>query len=240
MVLLKDKNIVMYKHTMNHSRGDMSGSSRVERTMLQQILDMNERVVNINQSISDLILRSSIRQEHNRVYLSGMVPPQHTYRHYAYYPVSTSFNDRAMSEEENNAAAALLNLLLGNSFQTNTNVQVSQAVIDDAITLTTFGQLPEEIRSSQPTCPITHENFSLEAEVALIDGCQHVFKRNAVIRWLRSNGTCPVCRFDIRHNNDTPSHGNNQNPDNNLRNNNQTPNIPNMGLTGLNSLFTFN
>ena len=232
----------MYRYTMNN-RDEISGPSRAERAMLQQILDMNERIVNINQSISDRLLRSS-RQENNRVYLSGIVGPHQTHRNlYAYYPHYPVHNNRTAREEESNAAAALLNLLMGNMFQANANVPPTNTEIGTAITCTTFGELSEEIRSAQPTCPITHESFSLDTEVALVIGCQHVFNRAAAIRWLRSNGTCPVCRYDIRQNNDTSNPNNNQNPDNSRQNNGrqyQRANVLHMGLPSLDSLFTFN
>ena len=44
------------------------------------------------------------------------------------------------------------------------------------------------------TCPITHENFQPADEVILLNNCQHIFKRTAIIRWLQRNNTCPACR----------------------------------------------
>ena len=231
----------MYRYNMN-GRDEISSSNRWDRLMLQQILDMNERVVNMNQMISDRLVRSN-RQEQSRVYLYSNMPQNYSHRsafqHPSFYPPHVRGSD-----EENQAAASLLNLLMGNSFQSTTQVPPSQADIDASVTLTTFGMLSEELRNSQTTCPITHENFTSDTEVTLINSCNHVFNQNAAIRWLRSHGTCPVCRQDIRQNPSTSNAGNNNNLNNNnipyANRQNQPSNVAFMGLPGLDTLFTLN
>jgi len=41
-------------------------------------------------------------------------------------------------------------------------------------------------------CPITFE--PIQETTAAVTSCQHVFKRDAIIQWLKKNTTCPVCR----------------------------------------------
>jgi len=41
-------------------------------------------------------------------------------------------------------------------------------------------------------CPITFE--PIQEATAAVTSCQHVFKRDAIIQWLKKNTTCPVCR----------------------------------------------
>jgi len=41
-------------------------------------------------------------------------------------------------------------------------------------------------------CPITFE--PIQEVTAAVTSCQHVFKRDAIIHWLKKNTTCPVCR----------------------------------------------
>ena len=41
-------------------------------------------------------------------------------------------------------------------------------------------------------CPITFE--PIQEATAAVTSCQHVFKRDAIIEWLKKNTTCPVCR----------------------------------------------
>ena len=46
-------------------------------------------------------------------------------------------------------------------------------------------------------CPITHEVFGPTDEVAMINRCRHIFKKNAILRWLQINNNCPVCRVTL-------------------------------------------
>ena len=41
-------------------------------------------------------------------------------------------------------------------------------------------------------CPITFE--PIQEATAAVTSCQHVFKREAIVQWLKKNTTCPVCR----------------------------------------------
>jgi len=41
-------------------------------------------------------------------------------------------------------------------------------------------------------CPITFE--PIQEATAAVTSCQHVFKRPAIVEWLKKNTTCPVCR----------------------------------------------
>ena len=48
------------------------------------------------------------------------------------------------------------------------------------------------------TCPITFETFAGESQVTQLNVCGHIFNREAIRNWLRTNSTCPLCRHDIR------------------------------------------
>jgi hypothetical protein len=41
-------------------------------------------------------------------------------------------------------------------------------------------------------CPITFE--PIQEATSAVTSCQHVFKREAIVEWLKKNTTCPVCR----------------------------------------------
>jgi hypothetical protein len=49
------------------------------------------------------------------------------------------------------------------------------------------------------SCPISLENFSDSDNVTVIRYCGHIFNRNQLNTWFRSNCRCPVCRYDIRN-----------------------------------------
>lgn len=55
-----------------------------------------------------------------------------------------------------------------------------------------FGELTDDQRDYQ-SCPITHNRFNDESEIALLP-CGHYFDRRACEEWLRNNDSCPVCR----------------------------------------------
>lgn len=45
-------------------------------------------------------------------------------------------------------------------------------------------------------CGITLEPFE-SGDVALILPCEHAFKEDAIVQWLQTHNTCPVCRVSI-------------------------------------------
>mmetsp|Transcript_7469 Transcript_7469/g.12543 ORF Transcript_7469/g.12543 Transcript_7469/m.12543 type:complete len:233 (-) Transcript_7469:205-903(-) len=45
-------------------------------------------------------------------------------------------------------------------------------------------------------CGITLEPFE-EGDTAVIMPCEHVFKEEAILQWLQTHDTCPVCRLKI-------------------------------------------
>jgi hypothetical protein len=49
------------------------------------------------------------------------------------------------------------------------------------------------------SCPISLENFSDSDNVTVIRYCGHIFNRQQLNTWFRSNCRCPVCRYDIRN-----------------------------------------
>ena len=54
-------------------------------------------------------------------------------------------------------------------------------------------------------CPITQETFRSYDRVGIINHCNHIFKYDALYRWIRENYVCPMCRYDIRGITNDPS-----------------------------------
>jgi len=52
-------------------------------------------------------------------------------------------------------------------------------------------------------CPITLDEFQENESVCRIRHCGHTFRENALRNWFQQNVRCPVCRYDIRTNNET-------------------------------------
>lgn len=55
------------------------------------------------------------------------------------------------------------------------------------------------------TCPITLEPFSDGENVLRIKACGHVFKKKALQKWFEGRADCPMCRTNIRSNQDQVS-----------------------------------
>lgn len=58
---------------------------------------------------------------------------------------------------------------------------------------------------SHSTCPITLEPFSDGENVLRIKACGHIFKKEALQKWFEGRADCPMCRTDIRSNQDQVS-----------------------------------
>jgi hypothetical protein len=71
-----------------------------------------------------------------------------------------------------------------------TNDQINHATLN-----TVFSHIISPVNA---TCPISHDEFIDESEITMIRGCNHIFNRESLRRWLASNSTCPMCRRDIR------------------------------------------
>jgi hypothetical protein len=52
-------------------------------------------------------------------------------------------------------------------------------------------------------CPITLDEFRENESVCRINHCGHMFRETAIKNWFQQNVRCPVCRYDIRTENET-------------------------------------
>lgn len=50
----------------------------------------------------------------------------------------------------------------------------------------------------QPSCPICSEEYTPDEEVVKLP-CAHLYHSNCVMPWLDSKKTCPICRFEFKH-----------------------------------------
>lgn len=83
--------------------------------------------------------------------------------------------------------------------------------ISSNITNLTYGDIAET--TNQTMCPFTQENFINSDEISRINPCGHIFTRTHLNRYLRNfDHRCPVCRRDLRRENDIE----NPSPVNNL------------------------
>tara|TARA_A100001015_G_scaffold153583_1_gene170476 strand:+ start:1998 stop:2822 length:825 start_codon:yes stop_codon:yes gene_type:complete len=64
-------------------------------------------------------------------------------------------------------------------------------------------QFSEIAEPSNTRCPITQQDFNPNDTVTQIRHCGHIFHSQQINRWWQRNVHCPVCRHDIRENQDT-------------------------------------
>ena len=81
------------------------------------------------------------------------------------------------------------------NFEDNVPVVASTRQIRDATRNAVYSQINNPLNTS---CPFTLEPFDANTEVTELVGCHHVFSRDGLTNWLRTNVRCPVCRRDIR------------------------------------------
>jgi uncharacterized Zn finger protein (UPF0148 family) len=74
-------------------------------------------------------------------------------------------------------------------------------------------------------CPITYLVFENDTEVLRINHCGHYFDREGLMGWFRNSVVCPICRHDIRENNNTTNNTRNNNE--NINNNSNVDNVVN-------------
>ena len=97
-----------------------------------------------------------------------------------------------------------MQLLFTYLFQPNINNEVnemrplSREEISNATR--TYGYT-EEMQVQDPSgnvCPISLETYQVGDVICEIRGCNHIFRRPALMTWLRRNSRCPVCRYNLR------------------------------------------
>lgn len=86
-----------------------------------------------------------------------------------------------------------VNLPLNNTNETGLTDEQINSVLQDQ----KYEQLPPSVRDFNRTCVITQCDFESNDDVSVLHSCNHVFKKEALARWLRSHRTCPTCRRDV-------------------------------------------
>lgn len=72
----------------------------------------------------------------------------------------------------------------------------TQTQIETATRTVQYGDIVSPINRA---CPISLENFNDTDIVSVIRFCGHIFRRDELNTWFRTNCRCPVCRYDIRN-----------------------------------------
>lgn len=90
----------------------------------------------------------------------------------------------------------ILNSLFESFLTTPISSRPTQQQIDNAITVSDFGNLEHKTNNE---CPINLVRFLDTDRVGQIKHCKHTFLLVEINRWFANNVNCPVCRYDIRN-----------------------------------------
>ena len=82
-------------------------------------------------------------------------------------------------------------------------------VLRNNTTIDVYSNLDTDYQS----CSICRENFTGSDVVRKINSCNHIFHISCIDIWFESNITCPVCRSDLRDNNENNQTEQNNNND---------------------------
>ena len=106
-----------------------------------------------------------------------------------------NFNNYLNYNPNNNNNRNLNNI---SSFLESIPIYPTFQEIINSTSIVRFDSINSPINDS---CPISLEHFNNNDIVIRINYCGHIFKPNELDIWFQSNTRCPVCRYDIRNNN---------------------------------------
>ena len=73
--------------------------------------------------------------------------------------------------------------------------------IMDAVEIFPYNE-DNQIRVTETRCPISLDDFVVGEDLCEIKHCHHIFKWSSLQGWFSRNTCCPVCRYDIRQEDD--------------------------------------
>jgi len=114
----------------------------------------------------------------------------------------------------------LLNIPIHPNYDSETRyVPLTQEQINNSTLITNYSS---EIHTEM-ACPISLDEFTAGEEICQIRGCGHYFKKNHIMRWFQNNHLCPVCRYNVRDNQQQNSTDGSQNVNRSNSSENVTP-----------------
>ena len=88
--------------------------------------------------------------------------------------------------------------LLSSFLNSTVIVRPTNQQIENASRLVSYSEIQNP---NSEACPISLERFNATDQVRQINHCGHIFLPNEFNEWFQTNVRCPVCRYDIRNNN---------------------------------------
>lgn len=158
--------------------GSGSGSGLDATTLRQAMTTLEDSIYQYNRNIREY--NENIRQMDHHLYILTQQLRRRTHHHHDNSPAAAfTFSFESPTE----AAAAREHPIMTN---------------DELMPLLRMYHYDQERMPTLTHCPITLDLFRQGEDVCEIRGCNHVFKRDPILQWLRRSPVCPVCRYDLR------------------------------------------
>ena len=116
---------------------------------------------------------------------------------------STNVNQQIPTRRNRPVEYDIITQLFATSMNPQTSPIISRGLTAEEVSNNTR-TIQYSSEMNEPRCPISHVDFEEGEDICQIIPCSHYFKTNAIMRWLNSHSDCPVCRRDLRENNNNP------------------------------------
>jgi len=196
---------------------------------IQQLTEYNNQIRNVLTNILLNPQQNNNRRQNNR--FNNLLRRNNTNSSYIFDYNTQDINTTNFNNLFENIATQPINRSLYNSdLSNNTAFRIFQSFFEPIEIYPTQTQIENATRNVRfcdiitpvnMSCPITLETFTDNDMVTVIRHCGHIFNREQLNIWFRSNCKCPVCRYDIRDYNSNQtinSFFNDSNTNNNILN----------------------
>ena len=172
------------------------------RRTANEINRLHERLEFLNESIIHLYNTGNPRPTQNSVEHPNIRPRRRVVRETrrtnreeaapasASVPVNVQYTQNPIQNRSANYWTNLIREFLG-----NVTVAPTPEQLEHATTQIRYNTITNPINES---CPISLEAFAPDEIVTRINECGHIFNTNQFEIWFRTNVRCPVCRHEIR------------------------------------------
>lgn len=201
-------NMTLYLNTMNRMI-NIIHNHEINRNRFRNTTNVPYRNLTSNTFNNNIHRTNPLRPSQN-IHTNVAQPAR--YNNIFAYTLPTNHNDLFGTNTEG---------LFSNLFQ-NVIVRPSQAQIDEASEHIVYDMSMNLINQR---CPITLEEFESGDRLVRLTYCGHTFTESSFTNWFQSNVRCPVCRHDIRENNESQNTTENEGIDNEEIDNNTNPSL---------------
>ena len=173
---------------INYSRENQ----RIYRYILENTCDNDRNISNFISreiEIRNRNTRNRIYTTHNRPIRQFNADRFNTDRFNAYRFNAGRFNADGLNNLPTNTIPA---------FFSPVRVSPTFNQINASTTTSNYSELSQEERERYTNCSITLNNFTDDTRVMKINHCGHIFSEEGLRRHFNNSVTCPICRHDIR------------------------------------------